>query len=162
MNQEAWVMFFVGLAVAASAVALGVVAYPWLKRERQGYPLEAAIEAALLPIIFEGICAAYRLSERSVDELHQRMQGLDKHQVAVSIYGLLPDQVGSFELTLVKRVVTRERFEQLVQNVFDRFDRSFVQYQAHFDQLFAEWAAENQPLVAAPAPAPAPSDTPVA
>lgn len=156
MDQQAWVMFFVGLALAASLVALGVVAYPWLKRQRQGYPLEAAIEAALLPVIFEGICAAYRLSERSVDELHQRMQGLDKHQIAVSIYGLLPDQVGSFELTLVKRVVTRERFEQLVQNVFDRFDRSFVQYQAHFDEMFQKWSAENQ----SPLPVPQPSETP--
>jgi hypothetical protein len=36
------------------------------------------MEAALLPIIFQGICSAYRLSEQSVDNIHQRIEGADK------------------------------------------------------------------------------------
>jgi hypothetical protein len=54
MDQNAWIMLFVGIALSAGLFALGVVLYPKLKREEQGYPLEAAIEAALLPVIFEG------------------------------------------------------------------------------------------------------------
>ncbi|HET7089935.1 MAG TPA: hypothetical protein VFL17_14960, partial [Anaerolineae bacterium] len=99
--------------------------------------------AALLPIIFEGICTAYRLSERSVDEVRQRIKGADKKKIADSIYSLLPEKVGNFDLSLVKRIVPRERFEQLVQDAFDRFDRFFVEHQARFDELFEKWKVDN-------------------
>ena len=145
MDQNAWIMLFVGIAVSAGLFALGVVLYPKLKTEQQGYPLEAAIEAALLPLIFQGICAAYRMSEQGVDDLHQRIQGADKKKIADSIYRMLPDKVGDYDLTLVKHLITEERFEQLVQDAFDRFDRFFVEHQRHFDDLFEQWKAINKP-----------------
>jgi hypothetical protein len=145
MDQSTWIMFFVGIAVSSGLFALGVVLYPKLKGEQQGYPQEAAIEAALLPLIFEGICAAYRVSEKSVDELRQRIQGADKKKIADSIYRMLPDQVGGYDLSLVKHAVGQERFEQLVQDGFNRFDRFFIEHQVHFDDLFERWKAENKP-----------------
>lgn len=143
MDQNAWIMLFVGIGVSAGLLALGVVLYPKLKREEQGYPMEAAIEAALLPVIFEGLCAAYRMSEKGVDELQKRIQGADKKKIADSIYRMLPDTVGTYDLSLVKNVIPEERFEQLVQDGFDRFDRFFIEHQAHFDELFEQWKAEN-------------------
>jgi len=145
MDQNAWIMLFVGIGVSAGLLTLGVVLYSKLKGEEQGYPMEAAIEAALLPIIFEGICAAYRMSEKGVDELHQRIQGADKKAIADSIYRMLPDAVGDYDLSLIKAAVSDERFQQLVQDAFDRFDRFFIQHQAHFDELFEKWKAENAP-----------------
>lgn len=145
MDQNAWIMLFVGIAVSSGLFALGVVLYPRLKREEQRYPLEAAVEAALLPIIYEGICAAYRISEKSVDELRQRIQGADKKKIADSIYQMLPDRIGDYELSLVKYAVSEERFEQLVQDAFDRFDRFFVEHQTHYDELFEKWKADNAP-----------------
>ena len=144
MDQNAWLMFFVGIAISSGLLALGVVLYPKLKSETQGYPMEAAIEAALLPVIYEGICAAYRMSEKSVDELRQRIKGADKKKMADSIYRMLPDKVGDYELSLVKHLITQERFEQLVQDAFDRFDRFFLEHQAHFDGLFEQWKGENK------------------
>ena len=143
MDQNAWIMLFVGIAVSAGLFALGVVLYPKLKSEEQGYPLEAAIEAALLPLIFQGICAAYRMSEQGVDDLHQRIQGADKKKIADSIYRMLPDKVGDYDLNLVKHLVTEERFEQLAQDAIDRFDRFFVEHQRHFDDLFEQWKAHE-------------------
>jgi hypothetical protein len=137
-------MFFVGIAITSGLLALGVVLYPKLKSQTQGYPMEAAIEAALLPVIYEGICAAYRMSEKSMDELRQRIKGADKKKMADSIYRMLPDKVGDFELSLVKHLVTPERFQQLVQDAFDRFDRFFLEHQAHFDDLFEQWKGENR------------------
>jgi hypothetical protein len=148
MDQNAWIMLFVGIAVSAALFALGVVLYPKLKREQQGYPLEAAIEAALLPLIYEGICGAYRISERSMDELRQRIQGADKKKMADSLYRMMPDKVGDFDLMIIKNAVNQERFERLVQDAFDRFDRFFVEHQAHFDDLFEQWKADQ--LVAQP------------
>ena len=143
MDPNAWLMLLVGIAVTSGLFALGVVLYPRLKTEKQGYPFEAAIEAALLPIIFEGICAAYRLSENGVDELQQRIKGADKKKIADSIYSMLPEKVGDFDLDLIKRIVPKDRFEQLVQDAFDRFDRFFIGHQKHFDELFEKWKAEN-------------------
>jgi hypothetical protein len=137
-------MFFVGIAITSGLLALGVVLYPKLKGQTQGYPMEAAIEAALLPVIYEGICAAYRMSEKSMDELRRRIQGADKKKIADSIYRMLPDKVGDYELNLVKHLIPQERFEQLVQDAFDRFDRFFVEHQAHFDDLFEQWKGENR------------------
>lgn len=135
----------VAIAVAFSLFALLIVLYNWLQSRRQGYPLEAQIEAALLPIIFEGICAAYRLGEKAVDEGYDRIRGADKKAIADSIYAMLPDKVGDFDLSLVKSVITRERFEELVQDVFDRFDRFYVEHKSHFDELFEEWKKTHQP-----------------
>lgn len=143
MDQNAWTMLLVGIAISCGLFALGVVLYPKLKTERQGYPFEAEIEAALLPVIFQGICSAYRLSEKSVDDIHQRLKGADKKKIADSMYAMLPDKIGIFEVVLVKRIVSQERFEQLVQNVFDSSDRFFVEHQSRFDQLFERWKAAN-------------------
>lgn len=144
MDQNAWMMLLVGIAVACGLIALGVVLYPRLKSEQQGYPFEAQIEAALLPIIFQGICSAYRLSEKSMDDIQKRLSGIDKQKIANSIYAMLPDKIGPFELVVVKQMVPQKRFEELVQNTFDHFDRFFVQHQKHFDDLFEKWKAENQ------------------
>ncbi|RLC77255.1 MAG: hypothetical protein DRI61_11865 [Chloroflexi bacterium] len=133
------------IAVAFSIFALLIVLYNWLQAKRQGLPLEAQIEAALLPIIFEGICAAYRLGEQAVDEGYERLRGADKKAVADSIYAMLPDKIGDYDLTLVKRFITRERFEELVQDVFDRFDRFYVEHKAHFDEMFEEWKKQHSP-----------------
>jgi hypothetical protein len=151
MDQNAWIMLFVGIAVTCALFALGIILYPKLKNEKQGYPFEAEIEAALLPIIFQGISAAYRLSEQSVDELQLRIKGADKKKIAESIYSMLPEKIGNFDLALIKRIVPRDRFEQLVQDAFDRFDRFFIEHQQHFDQLFEQWKTGNAPAqVSAP------------
>lgn len=145
MDQSAWIMFLVGIAVSCGLLALGVVLYPKLKREEQGYPMEAAIEAALLPLVYEGICSAYRMSEQSMDELRERIRGADKKKIADSIYRMLPDRVGDYDISLVKNLVSEERFERLVQDAFDRFDRFFLEHQGYFDQLFEQWKEENAP-----------------
>ena len=137
--MEEWQALLIGIAVSSALFALGVVLFPRLKREKQGYPYEAQIEAVLLPLIFQGICAAYRVSEWAVDEGMSRIRGVDKKEIADSIYAMLPDQIGDYDLSVIKRVVSEERFEALVQNAFDAFDRFFVEHQGHFEELFEEW-----------------------
>jgi hypothetical protein len=83
------------------------------------------------------------VSENSMDNVHLRIKGADKKKIADSIYAMLPDKVAIFEVILVKRIVTPERFEQLVQDTFDRSDRFFIEHQKHFDDLFEKWKADN-------------------
>lgn len=122
-----------------------ITLYPKFKSEKQGYPFEAEIEAALLPLIFNGICAAYRLSEQSMKDIQKNIKGVDRKKIADTVYRMLPEKIGPFEIGLVKRVVTQERFEVLVQNAFDNFDNFFIQHQKHFDDLFDQWKADNKP-----------------
>lgn len=139
MNE--WIWLFVGLAAASAFFALLVVLYSKLKGETQGYPLEAVIEPLLLPIIYEAICSAYRVSEKALDEVGDRLKGLDKKDIADSVYAMLPDEIGGHDITVIKSVISRERFQQLVQNAFDRFDRFYQTHRAHFDEQFEKWKA---------------------
>lgn len=143
MNE--WIWFFVGLAVSSGIFALLVVLYPKLKGETQGYPLEAIIEPLLLPIIYEAICAAYRMSEQAVDDLGERIRGLDKKAIADSVYAMLPDEIAGYDLTVIKAVISKERFVELVQDAFDRFDRFYKMHQQHFDEQFEEWKETEAP-----------------
>lgn len=145
MSQDALVMLLVGIAVTSALFAVGIILYPKLKSEKQGYPFEAAIEAALLPLIFKGVCAAYRLSEKGIDDIQLRIKGADKKRIADTMYRMMPEKIGQFEISLIKRVVSQERFEALVQDVFDNFDAFYVEHQKHFDDLFEKWKGENRP-----------------
>ena len=152
MDQNSWIMLFVGIAIGCGIIALAVVLYPRLRSEKQGYPLEAEIEAALLPFIFQGICSAYRLSEKSMDEIQLRIRGADKKKIAAEVYGLLPDRIGKIEITIVRKYVSQERFEQIIQDTFNNFDGFYEGHQARFRELFDKWKAENNstPLPASP------------
>jgi hypothetical protein len=145
MDQNSWIMLLVGIAIACAVFALGVVLYPKLKSEKQGYPLEVEIEAALLPFIFNGICSAYRLSERSMDEIQRRIQGADKKKLAAEIYALLPSRIGNYEITIVKHYVTQEHFEKMLQDRFNSFDFFFEERQGKFQELFEKWKAKSNP-----------------
>jgi hypothetical protein len=143
MNE--WIMLLVGIAVSSGLFALGIVLFPKLAKEEQGYPLEAEIEAALLPHIFNAISVAYKTSERAVDDVQTRLRGADKAAIAKEVYKMLPDQIGGYDITTIKSIVGPDRFTQLVQDGFDRFDRFFVEHRAHFDKLYEEWKQENAP-----------------
>jgi len=146
MNPEIVVLVSILAALAASGavVALGVWALPKLRNEVQGYPLEVQIEAALLPLAFEGICAAYRVSEMSMDELGERLRGADKKRIADLLYDMLPDSVGGFPLMVIKSMVSRERFGEIVEAAFAQFDRRFIEHRARYEQLFEEWKRDMQ------------------
>lgn len=141
MNE--WVMLLVGVALSSGLFALGIVVFPKLAKEKQGYPLEAEIEAALLPYVFNAIAVAYKTSERAVDDVNQRIKGIDKAAIAREVYRMLPDQIAGYDLTLIKSLVGPERFAQLVQDAFDRFERFLIEHQSHFDDLYETWKKEN-------------------
>jgi hypothetical protein len=143
MNE--WIMLLIGFAVATGLFALGVALFPRIVKEKQGFPLEAEIESLLLPYIFDAIAIAYRTSERAMDDLRVRLKGTDKAAIAKEVYRILPDQIGQHDLSLVKTLITPDRFTQLVQDAFDRFDRFYIEHQERFDKLYDEWKTENQP-----------------
>ena len=151
MTSNELLMLMVGIAVSCGIFALLLLLYPRL-RASSGNVLQAAVEAALQPLIYQAIMGAYRLSETSVDAGYQRLRGLNKKELADSVYKLLPERIGEFDVTFVKSLITQERFRELVQNCFDQFDRFYLLHHEHFDAEFKQWAEQNKPK---PAGAPA-------
>lgn len=131
------------LILGLLAVIAGAKYYPVLKNQQQGYPLEAQVEAALLPVLYQAICAAFKLSEESMDTLHTRLKGVDKKAFADMVYALLPDRIGGFDLRLVKSLIPPERFAQLVQDAYDSFDVFWLARQAALESAFEEWQKVN-------------------
>ena len=139
------ITLLVGLVIGAGLFALGIRYFPVLAREKQGYPLEEEIEALLLPHIFHAISSAYRVSEKAVDELRMRLRGADKANIAKEVYDLLPDKIGGFDVSLIKDLISEEKFAGLIQTAFENFDEFFVEHQTRFDELYETWKEENAP-----------------
>src|SRR5512138_1352901 len=116
------------LIMAISTVAGGALVaaltwvYPVLKRKKQGYYLEDEIEAALLPVVHQAICAAFKISEASARKGGQLLDGLEKKEIANMLYDLLPERVGSIPVGQIKKLVSREQFAALVERAYQDFD----------------------------------------
>lgn len=144
------ILIIVGaVAVGAALVALGAWGVPKLRDEEQGYPLEAEIEAVLVPFAFQAICAAYRVSEWGVNEFGQLMAGIDKKKVADSLYKLLPSEIAGLDISIVKNAVPPDRWRQIVQDAFDRFDSHFIAFTDHYEDLYSAWSDEFYKRIAA-------------
>ena len=144
MNE--WVMLLLGMAAGLAIFAIGVRYFPQLAKQKQGYPLEEQIEQALLPHIYNAINAAYKVSEKAVDDIEVRLRGADKAVVAKEVYQLLPNQIGGHDISQIKSMIGEERFAKLIQSSYDQFDQFFDQHRNRFDQLYEEWKRENEPL----------------
>jgi hypothetical protein len=144
MTTNELLMLLTGIALSCAVFALVFIIYPRL-RPAGANIVQAAVEAALQPLIHQAILAAYRLSEKTIDQGNARLRGADKKQLADDAYALLPERVGQYDITFIKSLVPRERFEALVQNAFDQFDRFYLTNHAHFDDEFQKWAEKNKP-----------------
>src|SRR5512136_149495 len=125
MNIQAIQMFAAGLGLLGLGLLLGVIFYPKLKNEKQGYPFENELEAALLPYLFQAICAAFKASQEMAAAGNEALDGLSKKAIADAVYDLLPDKIGGIPVGMIKLLVSRARFEELVQAAYDNFDVSF-------------------------------------
>lgn len=155
MTTNELLMLLVGIAVSCGVFAMLLVIYPRLKMGGAN-AVQAAVEAVLQPLIYQAIMAAYRLSEKSVDQGYARFRGANKKELADDAYKLLPERIGDFDVTFVKSFITPERFRALVQNAFDQFDRFYLLHHEHFDDEFQQWVAQQNQPTAPPPPVPPP------
>src|SRR5438270_13913742 len=149
MTTNEVLMLLAGIALSCAVFALVLIIYPRMTASG-GSMAHAAVEAQLQPLIYEAILAAYRLSEKGSDQGHARLNGAAKKQLADDVYTFLPERVGEHDITLVKSLVSQERFAALVQNAFDRFDRFYLANHAHFDEEFHKIEAASLQAKATP------------
>ena len=129
-------------ALAGLGLAIGLWIYPELKNRKQGYAYEEDLEAALLPFLFNAIASAYKISEHTIDEMGERLAGVDKRKFAIVAYDLLPTRVGRFPVTWVKTLISREHFADLVQVAFDQFLFFYEERHEDFIESWHEWREE--------------------
>jgi len=136
-------------AIGVIIIVLGILSltkvYSYLKNTKQGYPNEEKIEEVLLPIVYNAILSAYRISEWTFDKFGEQLSGIDKKSIADSLYLVLPAVIVINGVCVpVKQAISEKQFSELVQSTFDTFV-SF--YSANEDLLMGaieDWLNENQ------------------
>ena len=141
--------------LAASLLSLASVAalYQMLLKKKTPFlpgrwgKLENVAEFLLEEWAYKAVLAAYRTSELAMDEWGERMKGWDKKVLADKIYSLIPDTIAGIPTELLKKLVTQERFEVMVQMVFDEFVDFYDKESGRFSELMQDWR-ENMIAVA--------------
>ncbi len=140
MGMTSLIFLFVGVAVSAGIFALVYYIYPRLTEPESDIDrYESQIERALLPMLFYGVAAAYRTAERAAHEGLRPLSGADKKEIADGIYDVLPPEMGNIDVNAVKSLISREQFNQMIQDTFNGFDCFYKTNQPHFDQAYDAW-----------------------
>lgn len=129
-------------------IILGLVsAWGILSIGTKRYPALHVVLAALQPHVMMGIWAATELAYEALTDLGKEMQGIDRKAIADSIYGALPDiiMIGNLPIPtgLVKTIVSREVFENYVQDNFDRAMALLSKNKEYFKSQVDLWEKEN-------------------
>ena len=142
MNE--YLVIAISVLIGAGIVSAGVLVYPILRNKVQGYPYETEIEKVLLPMIYQAICAAYKLSEESAKAGDELLDGVSKAAVADCIYDLLPTSIGGIPLGIIKTLVSREKFTQFIEQAYQSFDANYHLWLEDMDKAFEAWKEANQ------------------
>lgn len=128
-----WLIVFIGLYYALN----------FLDKERQkkrdkNFIIEN-IEMIVMPYVQDAIIVAYKMSERSVDDLQKRMSGIDKLKFATIVYDMIPEVIMGIPRDLVYELIPRERFAELVSSAIDEVNEFIDDKQVKFDEEYQNW-----------------------
>ncbi len=138
-------LLIMAISTAAGGTLVAALAwvYPVLRRKKQGYYLEDEIEAALLPVVYQAICAAFKLSEASAQKGGELLDGLEKKEVANMLYDVLPERIGSIPVGQIKKLVSKEQFATFVERAYQDFDFRYHSWLDELDKAFEVWKGED-------------------
>src|SRR4051812_44557340 len=115
------VAVLIGAAVILTALAL--TAFVARLRQSTAQPGIDEVLDALLPYFYQAILAGERAALWGMQQTDSILTGVNKAQVANSLYDLLPDVILVGEIPLpistIKRLVTREAFAAWVKELYD-------------------------------------------
>jgi len=104
------------------------------------------IEMIIMPYVHDAIIVAYKMSEKSVDDLQERMSGIDKLTFATIVYDMLPESIMGVSRELIYELVPRERFAQLVSYAVEHVNKFIDDKQVVFDEAYQNWMEETPPF----------------
>lgn len=122
LTQIAVLLAVGGLLILGGIAVLNILS----KLKASATPPVQVILDALIPWAQKAIVAGEKAASEALDEVDRELDGIDKAAVADSIYNLLPEFINvggvSIPTSLVKHLVTREMFSDLVKRVYDETD----------------------------------------
>lgn len=115
------------LGVGGLIILAGIAIVNILGKVRESAtPTVQAILDALIPYAQKAIVAGEKLAVAGLDDIDHQLDGTDKAAVANGIYDVLPDVLyiagRAIPTTLVKHLITREMFADLVKRLYDETD----------------------------------------
>jgi len=128
----------VSLLVGALVLLAGYAVYTYipqiLRRLDSDLPARE-VESIIRIWAMRAIIAGYKASEEALNTIDKKLSGADKKQIADSLYALIPDSIHGYDVSIVKRFIPKERFEVIVQDVYDEFDTFFDMHHEKFRQI---------------------------
>lgn len=117
------IAYAIGGAGLLLLFAVGLVnGLRWLIMRVKNPTVEAVLKA-LLPLAGQAVFAAENRALTILEETEVRISALDQKAIADAYYALIPETVDiggrTISLTLVKVIITQERWEEFVQHLFD-------------------------------------------
>lgn len=141
-----------GVLIAATCVVVAA-AIQELRVRLKGtlHPTLDQLLVAVTPWAMKAIAAGERSVLWGLEELNKRIEGLDKKAVADAYYNLIPDVVPvpiggriiPVPVAVVKRLVTREEFANLVKTIYDQFDMEIDRNIDNLKKTLLKRAAEE-------------------
>ena len=126
------------LGFAALFFVIVLLVYNFMIKDN-GYPLEDEIEVVLLPYIQSLIIAAFEETFENLDVLEERIEALDKNELAVRVYNLLPETIGHYDVSFVQSILTEDRFIEIFNSAYILAKEHYLTYKGNFSKLFADW-----------------------
>ncbi len=141
------VQLIVGLVVVALLVVGAGIILSARKTNAGKNPTFDAVLDALMPMVYRGIVAGQKAAITALNDFDTWLEGEDKQKIADSLYNLIPDVilVGTtpIPVNVVKRLVTKEDFSNLVKNVYDE-TAAFIRKNAeYFDHQIRDFVPDE-------------------
>ena len=130
---EVWLVISGGFLILVLAMLL----YQFLKKE-QGYPLEKEVESVLMPYLHALILGAFEEASEGLELVESRIENLNKEELAERVYALLPEKIGSYDISLIKTIFTEEQFEQMFFNAYEHAREHYYEHKDKFVELFGD------------------------
>lgn len=106
---------------------------------------QATIYKAVELFAYKAIIAAYRAADKTLDEFEVRLNGLDKKAIADRLYDMIPPDVYGVDVRIIKALVNRQKFSEIVEDVFREVEVLYENNKAGFEKEVAAFVEAHKP-----------------
>jgi uncharacterized membrane protein YwzB len=127
------------IVLSISGTAFGITYWSIRQNKADKKLSKSKVETILKPYVFQAIIVAYKISEKAFDDLENRLAGVDKKQIADSVYDMLPSEINGVPVVYLKAWISKEEFSLLIENLFLDTLEFMQDHQLLFDEQYNAW-----------------------
>lgn len=136
------VIMWGGILIATILVLVGgYYGVPKLRGYLKAKGIDPKMQDNIDRLIDLGIMAAFRAEQKAAAEFGTWLAGVEKKQIADSVYNLFVDKYGDTAIGgFLAQNIPKETFARWVQEGYDRFVEWYNENQEHFEKMIADFA----------------------